>query len=95
MITFVCMCVCVCVKNIHTEEGKVWKDICKLVGCICPGGMLCLVFSFVFLFIGIFSFLQGLTVISVIQHSCRENPMDRGDWRAAVHRVAESWTRLK
>ena len=24
-----------------------------------------------------------------------ENPMDRGAWRAAVHRVAQSWTRLK
>ena len=24
-----------------------------------------------------------------------ENPMDRGAWRAAVHGVAKSWTRLK
>ena len=24
-----------------------------------------------------------------------ENPMDRGDWQATVHRVAQSWTRLK
>ena len=24
------------------------------------------------------------------QHSCLENPMDRGAWRAAVHGVAES-----
>ena len=23
------------------------------------------------------------------------NPMDRGAWRAIVHRVAKSWTRLK
>ena len=23
------------------------------------------------------------------QYSCLENPMDRGDWRAIVHRVAE------
>ena len=28
------------------------------------------------------------------QYSCLENPMDRGDWRATVHRVAKSWTRL-
>lgn len=28
------------------------------------------------------------------QYSCRENPMDRGVWRATVHRVAESQTRL-
>ena len=26
---------------------------------------------------------------------CLENPVDRGDWRAAVHRVAQSQTRLK
>ena len=24
-----------------------------------------------------------------------QNPMDRGAWRATVHRVAKSWTRLK
>ena len=29
-----------------------------------------------------------------LQYSCLENPMDRGDWWAAVHRVAKSWTRL-
>ena len=30
-----------------------------------------------------------------LQDSCLENPMDRGAWRATVHRVAQSWTRLK
>ena len=30
-----------------------------------------------------------------LQYSCLENPMDRGAWWAMVHRVAESWTRLK
>ena len=29
-----------------------------------------------------------------LQHSCLENPMDRGAWWAAVHGVAESRTRL-
>ena len=29
-----------------------------------------------------------------LQYSCLENPMDRGAWRAAVCRVAKSWTRL-
>ena len=29
-----------------------------------------------------------------LQYSCLENPMDRGVWRAAVHGVAKSWTRL-
>ena len=27
-----------------------------------------------------------------LQYSCLENPMDRGPWRATVHRVAESNT---
>ena len=31
---------------------------------------------------------------AVLQYSCLENPMDRGTWKAAVHGVAESWTRL-
>ena len=31
----------------------------------------------------------------LLQYSCLENPMDRGAWWAAVHRVAKSQTRLK
>ena len=30
-----------------------------------------------------------------LQYSCLENPMDRGAWRATVHRVARSQTQLK
>ena len=29
-----------------------------------------------------------------LQGSCLENPTDRGAWRALVHEVAKSWTRL-
>ena len=29
------------------------------------------------------------------QHSCLENPINRGTWWATVHRVAKSWTRLE
>ena len=29
-----------------------------------------------------------------LQHSCLETPMDGGAWWAAVHGVAEGWTRL-
>ena len=32
---------------------------------------------------------------NLLQYSCLENPMDRGAWRATVHRVAKSRTRLK
>ena len=30
-----------------------------------------------------------------LQYSCLENPMDRGAGWVMVHRVANSWTRLK
>ena len=30
-----------------------------------------------------------------LQYSCLENPMDRGAWRATVHGVTKSQTRLK
>ena len=30
-----------------------------------------------------------------LQYSCLENPMDRGAWWSAVHRVTKSWTQLK
>ena len=32
---------------------------------------------------------------SLIQYSCLENPMNRGAWRATVHGIAKSHTRLK
>ena len=31
---------------------------------------------------------------NLLQCSCLENPMDRGAWRATVHRVTKSQTRL-
>ena len=30
-----------------------------------------------------------------LQHSCLENPMDRGAWWATIHRVTKSQTQLK
>jgi len=30
-----------------------------------------------------------------LQYSCLENPMDRGAWKAIVHRVTKSWTWVK
>ena len=37
---------------------------------------------------------KGMSIHS-LQYSCLENPMDRGAWWAAVHRVAKSQTRLR
>ena len=31
---------------------------------------------------------------NLLQYSCLKNPMDRGAWRATVHGVTKSWTRL-
>ena len=30
-----------------------------------------------------------------LQYSCLENPTDREGWRATVHNVSKSWTRMK
>ena len=30
---------------------------------------------------------------NLLQYSCLENPMDRGAWRATVHRIAEQLSR--
>ena len=30
-----------------------------------------------------------------LQYSCLDNPMDRGAWRAMVHRIVKSQTQLK
>ena len=30
-----------------------------------------------------------------LQYSSLEDPMDRGDWQATIHRVTKSWTLLK
>ena len=32
---------------------------------------------------------------NLLQYSCLENSMDRGDWWAMVHKVTKSWTQLK
>ena len=32
---------------------------------------------------------------NLLQYSCLENLLDRGAWRATVHGVAKSWTRLR
>ena len=29
-----------------------------------------------------------------LKYSCSEDPMDRGVWQAAIHRVGQSWTQL-
>ena len=42
-----------------------------------------------------FHLLDGEGNGSPLQYSCLENPVDRGAWRSAVHRVAQSQTRLK
>ena len=40
-------------------------------------------------------FLPGGEHGNPLQYFCLENPMDRGAWWAAVHRVTKNWTQLK
>ena len=53
-----------------------------------------------FLFVCSFSFLAASSLSCrrrqwhPLQHSCLENPMDGGAWKAAVHGVAEGWAWL-
>ena len=47
----------------------------------------------------LFMFLLAISMSSLgngtpLQYSCLESPMDGGAWKAAVHGVAEGWTRL-
>ena len=51
-----------------------------------------LVFSYVYM-LKYESFGEGIGY--PLQYSCLENPKKRRAWRATVHRVAKSWTRLK
>ena len=39
--------------------------------------------------------LEKEMVIAPVQYPYLENPMDRGDWRATVHRVTKNQTRWK
>ena len=48
---------------------------------------------------------NGILIITIVcpgerngnplQYSCLENTMDRGVWRATIHKFAKSWTYLK
>ena len=46
------------------------------------------------LFLGLLRRVWGEGNGTPLQYSCLDNPMDGGAWWAAVHGVAESWTRL-
>ena len=56
---------------------------------------------FIFLYIHMYLFIIHSRVClgegsgTPLQHSCLENPMDRGAWLAAVHGVAKSRARLR
>ena len=38
--------------------------------------------------------IPGVGYGNLLQHSCLENPMDRGPWRATAHGITKSWTQL-
>ena len=51
-------------------------------------------YYYIYYFLGTSKLLYGEGNGTPFQYSCLENPMDRGAWKAAVHRVATSRTRL-
>ena len=63
-----------------------------------PGTQLGLLAASCFSFMGALPGLVRLLMMdgegTPLQYSCLENPMDGGAWKAAVHGVAEGWTRL-
>ena len=46
-------------------------------------------------YLGCSMFLTGEGNGTPLQHSYLGNPTERGAWKAAVHGVAEGWTRLR
>ena len=60
----------------------------------CSENMLYMAFI-LFLIFSIFILSSGEGNGNPLQYSCLENPVDRGAWWAAVHRVTQSRTRLK
>ena len=61
------------------------------LGCLCPQPHLYSSFS---LICTTARTVSGKGNGTPLQYSCLENPMDGGAWKAAVHGVAEGWTRL-
>ena len=55
---------------------------------VCPLRM------YVWIYLSLFSHVQGESNGTPLQYSCLENPMDGRAWWAAVHGVATSWTQL-
>ena len=47
-----------------------------------------------FLWLNKYMLYQGEGNGTPLQYSCLENPMDGGAWKAAVHVVADGWSRL-
>ena len=51
-------------------------------------------YYYIYYFLGTSKLLYGEGNGTPFQYSCLENPMDRGAWKAAVHGVVKSRTRL-
>ena len=79
-----CVCVCVCVCVWASQEELVVKNPPANEGDLRDA-----------YFITGLGRLPGGGHGNPLQYICLDNSMDRGAWRAMVHRVAKSWTPLK
>ena len=50
---------------------------------------------YIYIYIHTHVYIPGVGHGNPLQYSCLQNPLDRGAWLAAVHRVAKSQTLLK
>ena len=85
------MCVCVCVGECLYISIYVCVYVCVCVyECVYISVYMC-----VCVCVRVYS-KPGGGHSNPLQYSCLENPMDKGGaWRAMVHMVAMSWTRLE
>ena len=84
--------------SLPTEPSNKIPTLCKA---LCLNLFLVLIVeSFLFTSDVMYVYLKAITPYgewhgNILQYSCLENPIDRGDWQATVHRVAKTQTQLK
>ena len=94
---FVCVCVCVCVFHIYTQEWDcwiIWHFQGFLGGSVVKNSPPKAGDARDAVSITGSGRFPGGGNDNPLKYSCLKNPMDRGDWQAAVHGVPKSQTQL-
>ena len=80
-----------CLENPHGQRGLCWKRVFAMTSAFSWQNCISLFPASFCIPRPNFPVTPG---VSPLQYSCLENPLDGGAWKAAVHGVAEGWTRL-